>query len=372
MEKRQIAMDNPIGLTPEGCRARTKELRERMREANLDALLVCDRRHVNYLTGYWTPAIFNSVVLVERDGPTTLVAPPGPLGDAATAAVRLSFEAQKLATLIDDQLGEALAQIARPLASVGRLGVDGPFGPPQTGAREWVDARPILWAMKRFKHDDEVALLRRAIVATEAAYAYAKHTLVPGVTEIDLCAGMLAEATRASGEIIGEIGNDFQVGSPGGSPRRRAAQAGEIAVFDIGVTIQGYRGDMCRSFVVGGEPTPAQQEAHERVVAALTYVEKTAAPGVSCASLFHDVVNQLKNDRGWSFPHHLGHGIGINPHEAPRLNPYWDDTFAVGDLFVSEPALYADELRAGLRIENAFVMRETGAEKLTTFPTDLV
>lgn len=365
-------MDELVGLTPEGCRARNRELRERMREANLDALLVCDRRHVNYLTGYWTPAIFNSVVLVERDGPTTLVAPPGPLGDAATADERLSFEAQKLATLIDDQLGEALAQIAKPLASVGRLGVDGPFGPPQANGRAWIDARPILWAMKRFKHDDEVALLRRAIVATEAAYAYAKRTLAPGVTEIDLCAGMLAEATRASGEIIGEIGNDFQIGSPGGSPRRRAAQAGEIAVFDIGVTIQGYRGDMCRSFVVGGEPTAEQQEAHAQVVAALTYVEKSAAPGVSCAQLFQEVVDQLKNDRGWSFPHHLGHGIGIAPHEAPRLNPNWDDSFAVGDVFVSEPALYHEELRAGMRIENAFVMRESGTEKLSSFSTDLV
>ena len=74
---------------------------------------------------------------------------------------------------------------------------------------------------------------------------------------------------------------------------------------------------------------------------------------------------------GWHFTHHLGHGIGLHCHEAPRLNPNWDDTFAVGDVFTAEPGLYADELRGGSRVEDNFLVTETGVERLSHYSTDL-
>lgn len=80
----------------------------------------------------------------------------------------------------------------------------------------------------------------------------------------------------------------------------------------------------------------------------------------------------LEGFEGWSFPHHLGHGIGLCPHEAPRLNPHWDDTFEVGDTFTAEPGLYHPSLKAGLRIEENFLVTENGVEKLSNFSTDLL
>jgi Xaa-Pro aminopeptidase len=358
------------GLTTDGCRARQRTVREHLVRNQFDAALICDRRHVHYLTGYWCPAVFASAALLERDGPTTLVT-PHPLEVEPAADVTLHYPAQRRATLIDDQLGAAVEVISGSLRRCGRVGVDGPVLPWAHPSAAWADLRPALLAMRRRKDADEVALLRRAIVATEAAYAYASEALRPGVTEVELFAGMLAAATASAGEVLGEFGNDFQVGSPGGPPRRRPAQAGEVAVFDLSVTLRGYRSDMCRSFVVGRQPTAEQADARERILAVLRHVERTARPGVSCRQLYADAVGQLEGYRGWSFPHHLGHGIGLSAHEAPRLNPEWDDTFQVGDVFTAEPGLYGPVLRAGLRIEEIYHLTATGLKKLTTFPTEL-
>jgi Xaa-Pro aminopeptidase len=358
------------GLTTDGCRARQRALRGRLLRDRLDAALVCDRRHVHYLTGYWCPAVFAAAALVERDGPITLVTPHPPEYEPA-ADVLLHYPAQRRATLIDDQLGAAIEPLAVSSRRFARIGVDGPVLPWVHPAATWTDLRPALLSLRRRKHADEVTLLRQAIAATEAAYAYAFGALRPGVTEVELFAGMQAAAAEVAGEVLGEFGNDFQIGSPGGPPRRRPAGAGEVAVFDLSVTLRGYRSDMCRSFVVGRQPTPAQADARERILTVLQFVEQTVRPGVSCRQLYADAAGQLEGYRGWSFPHHLGHGTGLSAHETPRLNPEWDDTFQVGDVFTAEPGLYGPDLRAGLRIEEIYHLTEAGLEKLTTFPTEL-
>jgi Xaa-Pro aminopeptidase len=358
------------GLTTDGCRARQRALREYLLRDRLDAALVCDRRHVHYLTGYWCPAVFSAAALVERDGPTTLVTPHPPECEPA-ADVLLHYPAQQRATLIDDQLGAAIEPLAVSSRRFARTGVDGPVLPWVHPAATWTDLRPMLLALRRRKHADEMALLRQAIAATEAAYAYAFGALRPGVTEVELFAGMQAAAAEVAGEVLGEFGNDFQIGSPGGPPRRRPVGAGEVAVFDLSVTLRGYRSDMCRSFIVGRQPTPAQADARERILTVLQFVEQTVRTGMSCRQLYADAAGQLEGYRGWSFPHHLGHGIGLGAHEAPRLNPEWDDMFQVGDVFTAEPGLYGPDLSAGLRIEEIYHLTEAGLEKLTTFPTEL-
>ena len=79
----------------------------------------------------------------------------------------------------------------------------------------------------------------------------------------------------------------------------------------------------------------------------------------------------LDGQHGWRFFHHLGHGIGLFPHEAPRLNPNWDDVFEVGDVFTVEPGLYGEDLNAGIRIEHNYLVTEGGLERLSQYPTDL-
>jgi Xaa-Pro aminopeptidase len=102
------------------------------------------------------------------------------------------------------------------------------------------------------------------------------------------------------------------------------------------------------------------------------HLEATAKPGKNCRELFQEAQAILDKAPVGVFNHHLGHGIGLFPHEAPHLNPNWNDVFEVGDVFTAEPGLYDEKiLRAGMRIENDYVVTETGVENLSPFPMNL-
>ena len=74
---------------------------------------------------------------------------------------------------------------------------------------------------------------------------------------------------------------------------------------------------------------------------------------------------------GAGLSHHLGHGVGLQPHEFPHLNPKWDDTLMEGEIFTCEPGLYEPKLKAGIRIENQYLVTRTGVENLTPFRMEM-
>lgn len=365
----------PVGLRVDACRQRQARLKERLQARGLDAALVTDTRHVHYLAGYWctmpvAPA-FRPALYLPVEGTSVLSVAVAPESEVCSDEVAV-YESARLCTMVDDQPGAALAPLLAAARSHARIGCDEPNRPWLLEGTEPVDLGPALLALRRHKDPDEVELLRHAVRATEAAYVRARELLAPGRNEVELFAELQAAAVCAAGEAIGSFGNDFQSNAPGGPPRQREVQAGELAVFDLGVEVRGYRSDLCRTFAVNGEPTDAQRDANQRVIDALAFVEKTVRPGVRCRTLFDDVKTMLEdNGRGWTFFHHLGHGIGLSAHEAPRLNPNWDDTFDAGDVFTAEPGLYGEPLHAGIRLEHNYLVTETGVETLSSYPLDL-
>ncbi len=360
----------PIGLDADACRARKARLCRRLRDEKLDAALLTNLRHVHYLSAHWQRQITAAGLLVTAEGSATILLAGEP-EEAVVADETLFFESDRLATLVDDQFG-ALFETVRPrLKGVRRLGCDDVARPWLLPDLEVVDLGPTMYSMRRKKDPDEVQMLRQGVAGCDAAYAAARSVLKPGVKEVEVFAAMQAAAVNAVCEPIGDFGNDFQSGGGGGKPRVRPVEAGETMPLDVSVVIRGYSSDLCRTFSVDRQPSAAQREAHKLVLEALDYVAATVRPGVRCAALFEEVFKMIDGRNGWHFPHHLGHGIGLSCHEAPRLNPNWDDTFEVGDVFTAEPGLYADELRGGSRVENNYLVTETGVEQLSHFPTDL-
>lgn len=92
---------------------------------------------------------------------------------------------------------------------------------------------------------------------------------------------------------------------------------------------------------------------------------------MSCRELHEEAIQLLNGYEGLSFEHHLGHGIGLSPHESPRLNKHWDDVFVEGDVFTCEPGLYGAALRGGVRLEENFVVTKTGVARLSSHSLDL-
>jgi Xaa-Pro aminopeptidase len=166
-------------------------------------------------------------------------------------------------------------------------------------------------------------------------------------------------------------GNDYASGERGGLPRDRRIEAGELYILDLGPAYRGYFADNCRALAVNRDPTREQRRCCEQVAASFKIVEEMVKPGVRCRDLYAAVKAHLGQSKPWVFDHHLGHGIGLFPHEAPHLNPSWDDTFEEGEVIAVEPGLYGPELRAGVRLENNYLITKTGVELLSPFSMEL-
>lgn len=362
-------MSDVVTLSREGCQTRQALLCQRLRERSLDAALLLEPTHVHYFTGHWSRLVFRSALLIRADGESTL-AIPFESGSDLCATNRVRFNATRHGTLIDRQDDEAVAALAKPLTDMRTIGCDRSLPMSIAPRYKSHDLLDDLLALRRHKHPDEIAILEHGVHGCEAAYRKAREVLAPGLTEIELFARLLSAAIQFVGEPVGEFGNDFRSGEGGGAPRNRKMQSGELLPLDLGLCVRGYTADLCRTFAIGGNPSSLQRDAHAAVISALKLAESLLAPGASCREIYERVHQSLDGFAGLSFPHHLGHGIGLCVHEAPRLNPNWNDTLAVGDVLTLEPGLYGKNLNGGVRIENDYLITGSGFRLLSPLSTD--
>ena len=362
-------------LDPQLCRGRQQRLLEVMHERDIELAIVTQHAHVQWLTGAYCPWTFQPTALLAADGRLTLLSPVKPALTATAADQVITFEAKWHSTMRNDQRAASaealrLAFRSRPT----RIGVEyGSFPLHFTqifSEANLQEIEPDLVRMRRRKDADELELLRTAIAATARMYERARDMIAPGVNELEVFNALQAEAVNSFGEMLTGTGNDYQCASRGGPPRDRKCQAGELYILDLGPAYRGYFADNARTIAVT-QPTDIQQEAWQHVTGVLAYVEQQVKPGMSCKVLFEEAQRMLDEAPHGKFNHHLGHGIGLFPHEGPHLNPHWDDTFEVGDVFTAEPGLYSPELNAGMRIENDFVVTADGVENLCPLPLEL-
>jgi len=369
------APHDPYATDPAAVRTRQKRLLDLMQRERLDLVILTQNAHIQYFVGSRIAWTFSPAAAISSDGRVTLVAPSAP-SDAVADDVR-TYEAQSFCTLRNDQRAKSTAVLLEALgAKAGgkRIGVEHSTCGPEITARlsgEAIDVEPAIYDMRRRKDTDELARLRKAIAGTGAMHRRAREIITPGITELDVFNELQAAAVREYGEMLTGTGNDYACGERGGAPRNRRIEAGELYILDLGPAFRGYFADNTRVTAVGGKPTDEQLAAHARILPVFEMVEREVKPGKSCRELFQQAHEWLNQPKSWEFEHHLGHGIGLYPHEAPHLNPCWDDTFQEGEVFAVEPGLYSDSLRAGIRLENNYLVTATGVELLTPFPLEL-
>lgn len=344
------------------CRQRQQRLRRILADEEIDRAILSKPENVQYFTCFRPHHLMHAAVCIDDEN-CLLVAPnEEPARHAASNVI--TFEAQWRCTLRQEQETAIISAIRKADCNSGKIAVDRPDpGRP--------DIESEILKLRRRKDPDEVTMIRHAISGAEAMYARAKEIIEPGINELQVFNELQAAAVTAIGEPLTGTGNDYQANSPGGPPRNRNAEDGELYILDLGPAYRGYFADNCRTFAVNGRPTDEQLKAREVIQSVLDHVRAAVKPGVSCAQLFNDCKAMLDEYEQDSFFHHLGHGIGLYPHEAPHLNPAWDDTFAEGDVFTAEPGLYTETLRAGIRLEENYVVTADGVEQLTKFPTEL-
>lgn len=370
-------MDPSYEIDVAACRGRQRRLLAEMQRLDLDLVIVQKTEHVQWLCGPRFGALSEPAAALGSDGHMILVS-PSTRPEVAAADDSLVYDAKWLSTLRNDQR-EACAKVL--LAALAnrhkskRIGVEfSCFTQHLAGALpgQLVDIEPDLYRLRRRKDPDELARLKKAIAGTGAMYRRAREIIAPGVNELDVFNELQAAAVKEFGEMLTGTGNDYAAGVHGGPPRDRAIQAGELYILDLGPAFRGYYADNSRVIAVGGKPTARQRAAWETVASVFPMIERRIRPGARCREIFEETREIIGRFPGGTWHSHLGHGIGLYPHEAPHLNPNWDDSFELGDVIAVEPAVYADEeLRAGIRLENNYLVTETGLELLSDFPLEL-
>ncbi len=355
---------------------RRDNLSLRLRADDLDAMLVSDLNNVRYLSGF---SGSNAALLIFADERPAVLATDGRY---RTQAAR---QAPDLDTVIERACGPHLARYAVE-SGVHRLGFEGHVVTVDSyevlrrsldqGA-ELVRASGSVEVLREVKDAGEVALLRLACEAADAALAslIERGGLRPGRTEKevrnDLEALMLAQgADGASFESIVAAGANSAV--PHHRPTDAGLARGDFVKIDFGAQVGGYHSDMTRTFVLGA-PAAWQVEIYELVAAAQRAGREALAPGVALCEV-DAAARDLIVDAGFgqTFSHGLGHGVGLQIHEAPGINATAAGTLLAGSTVTVEPGVYLPD-RGGVRIEDTLAVsgEKDSPELLTRFPKEL-
>jgi Xaa-Pro aminopeptidase len=241
---------------------------------------------------------------------------------------------------------------------------------------ELVSLAAAVEQLRAIKDADEIELLRRACHIADRALAdlLAADGIRAGRTELqiarDLDARMLGlGADAVSFETIVASGPNSAI--PHHRPTGRTVERGDFVKLDFGAAYRGYHSDMTRTMVLGA-PADWQREIYDVVADAQRLGREALQVGAETKAI-DSASRQRIADAGYAdrFTHGLGHGVGLEIHEAPSLAQSATGTLAADMPVTVEPGIYL-EGRGGVRIEDTLVVRENGPELLTQTTKDLV
>jgi len=235
------------------------------------------------------------------------------------------------------------------------------------GAVRFVPVGGMIEPLRARKDQHELAAIRRAVDITDEAYAAMRSWICAGMTERDV-AWRLERYLREHGadglafDIIVASGPNAAL--PHHRPSDRAIAASEPVVVDMGAWVDGYCGDLTRTFCL--PPVPDRlRRVHSIVLEALRTVERRIHAGMTgkiADALARDVIAEFGFQE--EFGHSLGHSLGLDIHEWPPISPQSEEALPPGVVETIEPGIYLPGW-GGVRIEDVVIVGEHGAEVLT-------
>ncbi|GIW08856.1 MAG: peptidase M24 [Dehalococcoidia bacterium] len=235
-----------------------------------------------------------------------------------------------------------------------------------------VPTNGIVERIRMIKDAQELATIARAVAIADSAVEAVSHWLRPGMTEAQVAWEIERHMREAGAE---GMAFDVIVGSgprgalPHAHPSAKTIAEGEPIVLDLGCIVDGYRSDLTRTICVG-EPDPFYLEIYDIVLRAQRAAEMQIRPGMKGGEA-DKIARDLIAEAGYGkqFGHSLGHGIGLQTHEAPFVRPEGEDVLAPGMVFSVEPGIYLPG-QFGVRIEDLVVLEEDGVRVLSQAPKE--
>jgi Xaa-Pro aminopeptidase len=348
---------------------RASKARERLEDEHADAFLVTNLTNVRYLTGF---SGTNGQVLITREGTLFLTDPryESRAGDIVKGADIVIYPSRVTDVLPDRLQSGSVRRLAIEAGSMTIAVMEDLDekleGVGIVGTKNWIED------LRRVKEPAELQLMQRAAEVTASAYEWVLDRLVVGATEksvaLDLEVWMRQNgADDVSFEPI--VGSGPLSAHIHHSPSDRQFEKGDFVLMDFGCKVDGYCSDFTRTVCIG----PASDEQREsydlvaRAQAAGTAAVRPGATGIEVDEAARAVVRSA--GRVEQFGHGLGHGVGLDIHEAPTLRWTSDDTLEPGNVVTVEPGVYVVGA-GGVRIEDSVVVTQDGGQVLGNAPKD--
>ncbi len=361
-----------VRACPPHLKDRVAALRKRIAGWDTDALLVTNPRDVRYLTDFigddsWALVrrYSNRVVVVtdfrfqeqvEREAPhVSVVIRKGPFADVlAKRAPKWGLD------------GIALQAAYMTLATRKTLGK-------KLRGLKLVPVDDGLLEQRAVKDEQEIKRIRRAARCQQEAFSVVLKQLKPGQTEQQVAARLEMHmrdlgADGASFDSIVAVGANASL--PHAVPGRARVRQGQIVLFDWGARWEGYCSDLTRVVAIGRMPTRIR-DIYRIVLEAQLAAIDAIAPGKSVKdvdAVARDIIK--KAGHGRRFGHGLGHGIGLDIHEAPTLSYRSEGELRPGHVVTVEPGIYLPGA-GGVRIEDDVLVTQRGHRVLSDLPKDL-
>ena len=344
-----------------------------MDRSNLDALLLTGLANIRYLTGFSGSSALALVTLREvvliTDSRYETQAP-----EEVGGLARVDIQAQSLWAGLWPRIAAASGVHVLGFETAHLVHRD--FQRLlESGSRwQWRPTTDLVETLRERKDPDEVAAIRRAGAMATRALERILGRVRPGLTELAV-AGLLEHALRDEGSEAFPFPSIVASGPRSALPHARSSsrviQAGELLLLDFGAQADGYCSDVTRTIVVG-RAGPREREIHDVVREA-----QAAAMGAVRAGMTGRAADALARDyierRGFGsrFQHSLGHGLGLEVHEAPRLSRQAEAPLPGDAVVTIEPGIYEPGW-GGIRIEDDVYLGPEGPEVLTHFPRELL
>jgi Xaa-Pro aminopeptidase len=357
---------------PEIHAARRSRAQEKIAALGADAALITSAPNVRYLTGLVSS---NAAVLLLADGPGVLATD----SRYAEAAARDCGDIELLADRVVEPALTSLAvsRGARTLAFEAQEMTVERYAALEAlaGAPRLVPLGRAVEELRTVKDDTEIALLSRACSITSSAFADVLALITPGRSERELAIALERAMTDhgADGVAFDSIVASGRNGAiPHHAPGDRRFEPGDLVTIDCGARFGGYHADMTRTVALG-DPAGWQREIYELVAAAQLAGIAAAIPGADVATV-DAAARDLIADAGYGdyFQHGLGHGVGLEVHEAPIIGYGRTGTLMDRVPVTVEPGIYLPG-RGGVRIEDTLVVRSdagaAGSAEILTMTT---
>lgn len=335
------------------------------------SVLILSNTNIVYYTGFGGAI----ALLIPKDGENTLYVSAVNYEQAKTEVKNCRVELIKRG----ENLFEKVAKQANPQVNA-KLSVDSinienykSLAKAVDGENKLQPASNVIRELRAIKTPEEIELIRQACKLADVGIQTASEILKSGITELEIAAEV-EYAMRKHGscgtafETI--IASGKNAAYPHGTCENRTIQNGDLIILDLGATVSNYRSDITRTFTAG-KPSVRQQQIYDTVKAAQNLAFNLVKPNINAKDI-DAAARQVISQAGFEdcFCHNVGHGVGLEVHEAPTLSPDSKDILAENMIITVEPGIYITGF-GGVRIEDTVHITANGAEKLTSAPYNL-